>query len=85
MPDYPNHQHQLGFSSKRYAWVSNGASGSVSHIALTPRQFNPVTGLCGTPVAAIEIKRSVLPQHACPQCLQLYTNQAKSDLGTSGP
>jgi hypothetical protein len=82
MPDYPDHQHQFGFSSKRYAWVSNGAFGSVSHIALTPRQSNPVTGLCGTAVAAIDIKRSVLPKHACPQCLQLYTEQAKRDLGT---
>jgi hypothetical protein len=45
MADYPDHQHELGFSSKRYAWVSDGASGSVSHIALTPRQFNPVIGL----------------------------------------
>jgi len=84
MPDYPDHQYELGFSSKRYAWVSDGAPGSLSHIALTPRQFNPVRGLCGTAVAAIEIKRSVLPRHACPQCLQLYSEQAKRDLGTSG-
>ena len=60
----------------------NGAFGSVSHIALTPRQFNPVTGLCGA-VSAVEINRSVLPKHAGPQCLQLYTEQAKRDLGTS--
>jgi len=85
MPDYPDHQHELGFSSRRYAWVSDGASGSVSHIALMPRQFNPVTGLCGTAVAAVDIKRSVLPRQACPQCLQLYIKRAKRDGGTSGP
>ena len=70
MPDDRDDQHRLGFGSKRYAWVSNGGSGSVSHIALTPRLFNPVTGLCGTAVTAREITRSVIPRHACPQCLQ---------------
>jgi hypothetical protein len=85
MADSPEDQPRLGFSSKRYAWVSNGTSGSVSHIAVTPRQLNSVTGLCGMAVVAVEIIRSVLPSDACPQCLQLYIQQSKSDSQTGDP
>jgi hypothetical protein len=77
--DYPEHQHELGFSSQSYFWVSEGAVGSVSHIALTPRQSELAMGLCGAAVTAREITRSVIPRHACPQCLQVYTEQARRD------
>jgi hypothetical protein len=85
MSDDPGDPHERWLVSKRYAWVSNGASGSFSHIALTPREFNPVRGLCGTAVASVEVKRSVALRHACPQCLELYTECSKHDSGTSGP
>jgi hypothetical protein len=77
--DYSEHQHELGFSSKSFSWVSDGAVGSVSHIALAPCQCELAMGLCGAAVTAREITRSVIPRHACPQCLQVYTEQAKHD------
>jgi hypothetical protein len=81
--DYPEHQPELGFSSKSYSWVTDGAVGSVSHIALTPRQSELTAGLCSTAVTAREITRSVIPRHACPRCLQVYTEQEKRDVGTN--
>jgi hypothetical protein len=74
---YP--EHELGFSSKFYSWVSDGAVGSVSHIALTPRPSELAVGLCDAAVTAREITRSVIPRHACLQCLQIYSEQATRD------
>jgi hypothetical protein len=77
IPDYPEHQYEFGFSSQFYSWVSDGAVGSVSHIALAPRQGELALGFCGAAVTAREITRSVIPRHACSQCLQIYAEQAK--------
>jgi hypothetical protein len=79
MADYPESQQELGFSSKSHFWISDGAVGSVSHIALAPHQSELTASFCGAAVAAREITRSVIPRHACPQCLQIYTEQAKRD------
>jgi hypothetical protein len=77
--DYPEHRHELGFSSKFYSWVSDGAVGSVSHIVLTPRASELAVGLCDAAVTAREITQSVIPRHACLQCLQLYSEKATRD------
>jgi hypothetical protein len=81
--DYPEHQHELGFSSTSYSWVTDGAVGSVSHIALTPRQSELTASLCGAALTARAITRSVIPRHACPQCLQIYTEQEQRDIRTN--
>jgi hypothetical protein len=77
--EYPERQLELGFSSKFYSWVSDGAVGSVSHIALTPRPSELAVGLCDAAVTAREITRSVIPRHACLHCLQIYSEQRKRD------
>jgi hypothetical protein len=58
-------------------WADPGAGELVAHLAVSPTEFEPTTGLCGIVVTPIIVRRMIATPRACGSCLLIYGEQAR--------
>jgi hypothetical protein len=59
-------------------WADPGALGITAHLAVSPTEFEPTTGLCGVAVTPFVVRRTVTTLRACGACLLLYAERIRA-------
>jgi hypothetical protein len=59
-------------------WADPGTRGITAHLAVSPTEFAPTTGLCGVAVTPFVVRRTIATPRACGACLLLYAEQVRA-------